>query len=124
MSKEIAEEMQERLPGLTVPQVCFNGEHLGDYDTVFKMNETGELQELVKGMKKIGTGLQSDCETCGGSGFMVCTWCGGDRKSMAVDIGNVAHSDREQQGTTARLKCTACNENGLQACQKCMITDC
>ena len=124
MSKEVHEEFQERLPGMTVPQVCFNGEHLGGYDVVFKMNETGELQELVKKMRKIEVGKQSDCQTCGGSGFHVCTWCGGDRKSMAVEIGDTAHQDREQAGTMVGLKCTACNENGLQACQTCMMTDC
>ena len=124
MSKEIHEEFQERLPGKMVPQVCFNGEYLGGYDVVFKMNETGELQELAKKMKKIEVGKQSDCQTCGGTGFTVCTWCGGDRNSMAVEIGDTAHVDREQAGTMVGLKCTACNENGLQACQSCMMTDC
>jgi hypothetical protein len=36
---------------------------------------------------------------------------------MGVNIG------KAQTGTVAHLKCTACNENGLTACQECMTTE-
>jgi hypothetical protein len=62
MSQEINAELKERLPGLTVPQVCFNGEHLGGFAEVFKMNETGKLQELTKEMKKLEIGIESECD--------------------------------------------------------------
>ena len=122
MSKDIHEEFMQRLPGMKVPQVCFNGAHLGGHDEVFKMNELGDLQKMVAKMQKLADGEASECGDCGGTGFVVCQWCGGDRRSMAVSIGEVGGEDRENTGTVARLKCTACNENGLAQCQTCMMT--
>ena len=63
---------------------------------VFKMNETGELQDLTQKMKKLEVGIVSECDGCGGSGFIICPWCGGDKRSMGVNIG------KAQNGTVAR----------------------
>ena len=64
--------------------------------------------------QKLEKEIPMECETCGGNGFLVCSWCGGDKKSMALRYGN--------SRTVAALKCTACNENGLTACPDCIHT--
>lgn len=112
MTRAIKEELQERLPKAVVPQCFFNGEHLGDFDTILQMNETGALQKLTKRMEKIEVNVTGECPDCSGEGFVLCNWCGGDkRKSMAVEFN---------RDVTAFLKCTACNENGLMLCKSCM----
>lgn len=114
MDKNLATELEQRRPGSELPQAFFNGEHLGGFDEVFKLNETGGLKKLTRKMKKIEVNITGDCKTCGGEGFLLCTWCGGNkRKSMAIEY-------KVPTRQTAFLKCTACNENGLMMCPDCM----
>ena len=56
-----------------------------------------------------------ECETCGGNGFLVCDWCGGDKKSIDMTYGETTKTSLR-----AALKCTACNENGLCPCPDCV----
>mmetsp|Transcript_11933 Transcript_11933/g.30678 ORF Transcript_11933/g.30678 Transcript_11933/m.30678 type:complete len:349 (+) Transcript_11933:897-1943(+) len=114
MDKSLGAELEFRLPGATLPQAFWNGEHLGDFAAILKMNETGQLQKLTKKMDKIEVNITGDCKLCGGEGFTLCTWCGGDkRKSMAISFDVPSRQ-------TAFLKCTACNDNGLMMCPECM----
>jgi len=58
-----------------------------------------------------------DCDYCGSQGFILCTECGGDKKSVHLQYGKSA-----REGLSHQLKCTACNENGLMVCRACMTS--
>ncbi len=47
ISKDFRQQLQERLPNSTVPQVFLNGQHLGDLTTIHFLNERGELLKLL-----------------------------------------------------------------------------
>lgn len=116
MSTAFAAELEARLPKENVPQAFFNGKYLGNSETILRMNETGELQELTKHMEKKKVMEDGDCEYCGGQGFIMCTECGGDKKSVQLQYGSA------RAGLQHALKCTACNENGLMVCRMCIST--
>lgn len=48
------------------------------------LNESGELASRLKGLEE---GALEDCRTCGGAGFVLCTWCQG----MIVAFVAVSH---------------------------------
>lgn len=102
---EYHKELKERLDDdmvVTVPQVFINGHHIGGYKELLDLNESGELAELLKSFEKVSGG---DCSVCANRGFVTCLWCQGSKKSV-----------RNRYGT---LRCTVCNENGLQVCPEC-----
>eukprot|EP00118_Oscarella_pearsei_P004363 m.18559 g.18559 ORF g.18559 m.18559 type:complete len:242 (+) comp27677_c0_seq4:491-1216(+) len=101
---EFHDELKERLgrSEITVPQVFVNGHHVGGQTEVMALNEAGTLADLLTLFEK---NHQSDCEVCGSKGFITCMWCQGSKKSI-----------RNRYGT---LRCTVCNENGLQLCPEC-----
>ena len=101
--------------GLEVPVVFASGVLLGDAAKVLYLNETGELKSLMRGYAEAPSG---DCQICGAAGYINCTWCQGSGKSMSTnfDTANTAIAG----GTKAlSLKCSLCNENGLQRCPEC-----
>eukprot|EP00052_Salpingoeca_macrocollata_P011537 m.88975 g.88975 ORF g.88975 m.88975 type:complete len:456 (+) comp18099_c0_seq2:662-2029(+) len=109
MDSATVKELEQRLPGATVPQVFVNGEYFGDAQKIRSLNETGELKKLLGGFEIRPT---QDCTQCGGAGFVPCTWCQGSKKSI--------HNPFEREDITKRaLKCTVCNEIGLQRCELC-----
>eukprot|EP00039_Didymoeca_costata_P008874 m.117983 g.117983 ORF g.117983 m.117983 type:complete len:634 (+) comp14267_c0_seq2:156-2057(+) len=109
MDKLYAKELQERLPGAMVPQIFAKGIHLGDYDLVFSLNERGLLKDLFA---EFEDRPMLDCTVCGGSGFILCTWCNGSKKSAAI-------SNRFETNKQKFLTCTVCNENALERCREC-----
>lgn len=123
LSREVRQQLQERLPNSTVPQVFLNGKHLGvsgspkmvrgsnayelfaqDLTAIHNMNENGELAKVFANVpvgvwlvgrhhrveqfltpfffywQKLKVGEAGKCSECDGRGFVVCEWCGGDRK--------------------------------------------
>lgn len=52
-----------------------------------------------------------DCKVCGGYGFVPCHKCGGSKNSIANSF----------TGMFRALRCTHCNENGLELCSACSI---
>ena len=110
MARQYFEELNERLPGVYPPQLFASGEHMGDFNTIFTMNERGEL---LKALEPFREKAMVDCTDCGGTGFVVCGWCGGSKKSTPIGHGFQA------AGEALALKCTVCNENALERCQNC-----
>lgn len=110
MDKTYATELAERNPGSYVPQLYVKGELLGGHNDVFKMNERGELTLALEGCEQRP---MEDCNMCAGTGFMLCTWCGGSMQSTPVS----SKFEKDHRKTT--LKCTVCNENGLERCREC-----
>ena len=80
---------------------------------VLEMNETGKLKEILKGF---AVQPVHGCTGCGGAGYITCNWCQGSGKSTKNPFAG--HKGAEV-GMTAVLKCTVCNENGLQRCPVC-----
>eukprot|EP00043_Microstomoeca_roanoka_P005410 m.55550 g.55550 ORF g.55550 m.55550 type:complete len:590 (+) comp12952_c0_seq1:39-1808(+) len=110
LSREFQREMSERLPGAKVPQVFFNGQHLGGIDEVYRLNENNKLQELFRKVPRRNVKEEYHCQVCADRRFVLCTWCGGDKKSMMSRFGK----------ELVKLKCTACNEHGLMKCPACV----
>eukprot|EP00042_Codosiga_hollandica_P044265 m.432617 g.432617 ORF g.432617 m.432617 type:complete len:593 (-) comp56750_c0_seq1:137-1915(-) len=108
MHPDYAKELETRLSGAKVPQLFFKAQHVGNYEQVLAMNETGKLKTLLADAPKRGI---QECGRCGGRGYFLCTWCQGSRKSLYhgfPELGNLA------------LKCTVCNKFGLQKCEECV----
>eukprot|EP00045_Choanoeca_perplexa_P015027 m.181338 g.181338 ORF g.181338 m.181338 type:complete len:603 (+) comp16870_c0_seq9:129-1937(+) len=103
------EELKKRTnnPQPAVPQVFVNGHHFGDYAKVQKLNETGELKALLQGFEERPS---QDCSRCGGRGFVNCSWCQGTKRSVANPYAKT---------TQGALRCTVCNEIGLERCNDC-----
>ncbi|KAH8291693.1 hypothetical protein KR018_006055 [Drosophila ironensis] len=110
MSLEYQQEMRERMHDETirVPQLFVEGQHLGDADTVERLNESGELRQLLKPYKSIATAYT--CQMCGGYRLLPCPSCSGSKKSV--------HRNHFTAEFVA-LKCMNCDEVGLVKCPNC-----
>ncbi|KAH8335172.1 hypothetical protein KR074_008011, partial [Drosophila pseudoananassae] len=110
MSVEYQQEMRERMHDETirVPQLFVEGQHLGDADVVERLNESGELRQLLKPYKSIATAYT--CQTCGGYRLLPCPSCSGSKKSV--------HRNHFTAEFVA-LKCMNCDEVGLVKCPNC-----
>lgn len=114
MDKTYIGELNERMPGAVVPQLFAGGEHIGGYDELFKMNERGEFKGRLGAFICDDSPMQ-DCGACAGSGFIMCSWCDGTRRSGAIASAFSTGNDTNK----GFLKCTVCNENGLERCREC-----
>ncbi|XP_017156620.1 glutaredoxin domain-containing cysteine-rich protein CG12206 [Drosophila miranda] len=110
MSVEYQQEMKERMHNKTirVPQLFVEGQHVGDADTVERLNESGELRQLLRPYKSIATAYT--CQTCGGYRLLPCPSCSGSKKSV--------HRNHFTAEFVA-LKCMNCDEVGLVKCPNC-----
>lgn len=100
--KELMERLATDKP--TVPQVFIKGHHIGDGKTIIDMNELSTLTPLLE---EFQTDELEECELCGGRGVLLCLWCQGSKKGIRNNFTD--------------LKCTVCNENGLQVCPECSL---
>jgi len=114
MDKQYARDLGERLPGQQVPQLFASGEHIGGYEEILKMNEVGEIKRRLD---EYAERPLDDCLECGGTGFVVCRWCGGSGKS--TPIGHAFQQADKGNASAFFLKCTVCNENNLERCRAC-----
>ena len=104
------QELEERLPGGRVPHLFVKSYCVGGLDAVEQLNDSGELSKLTRGCKQRAAGA-GKCTSCGGFGYVLCTWCQGSTKSRSHNF-----ADDPLKNT---LKCTVCNQNGLVQCTKC-----
>ncbi|KAF2614360.1 hypothetical protein F2Q70_00008722 [Brassica cretica] len=103
--KELQIALGEEKP-VCLPQVFVRGVHIGGMEEIKKLNDGGELGEMLKGLpvcESLGA-----CECCGDARFVPCTSCGGSTKVF-----------EEQEDAFKR--CNGCNENGLVRCKKCCL---
>ena len=89
-----------------VPEFVFNAPCFSLFSSVFP-SSAQRIENMISG----------DCDYCGSQGFILCTECGGDKKSVHLQYGESA-----RKGLSHQLKCTACNENGLMVCRACMTS--
>lgn len=109
MDSSYRKELQIALGGskpVCLPQVFIRGVHIGGIEEIKKLNDGGELGEMLKGFpvcESVGA-----CESCGDARFVPCTDCGGSTKVF---------EERED----GFKRCNGCNENGLVRCNKCCL---
>jgi len=108
MHKDYQSELDMRLAiqNASVPHVFVNGVSLGGVKELEHLNETGELKILLQNFERRTSGV---CSGCGGFRYINCTQCHGSKRSRRTRISREINV----------LRCTACNENGLQLCREC-----
>ncbi|KAF6216456.1 hypothetical protein GE061_000798 [Apolygus lucorum] len=110
MSREVQTELRDRMGQsyVELPQVFVEGQHIGDADTVEKLNECGELRKMLKPYRSMEA--CTTCQVCGGFRLLPCS-------SSAMEAKSV---HRNQFSTElVALKCMHCDENGLIKCYAC-----
>uniref|UniRef100_A0ABD2W8A5 Glutaredoxin domain-containing protein n=1 Tax=Trichogramma kaykai TaxID=54128 RepID=A0ABD2W8A5_9HYME len=109
-SSENQKELKERMRcnAITVPQLFIDGEYIGDANTVERLNETGELRQMLKPYKSLD--VCNTCQACGGYRLLPCPVCNGSKKSV--------HRN-DFTAEFVALKCMNCDEVGLVRCQYC-----
>ncbi|XP_061100221.1 glutaredoxin domain-containing cysteine-rich protein 1-like [Conger conger] len=107
-SKELEERCRKVGEPPSLPVVFIDGHYLGGAQKILGMNESGELQDLLNKIERVQH--PHTCPTCGGFAFIPCPMCHGSKMSVFRNCFTDAFK---------ALKCTACNENGLQPCPSC-----
>ncbi|XP_059201851.1 glutaredoxin domain-containing cysteine-rich protein 1 [Centropristis striata] len=109
---EYGKELEERCRRVgeppSLPVVFIDGHYLGGAEKILGMNESGELQDLLTKIERVQ--LPQTCQTCGGFAFVPCPMCHGSKMSVFRNCFTDSFK---------ALKCTSCNENGLQPCVSC-----
>ncbi|XP_045887086.1 glutaredoxin domain-containing cysteine-rich protein 1 isoform X2 [Micropterus dolomieu] len=109
---EYGKELEERCKRVgeppSLPVVFVAGHYLGGAEKILGMNESGELQDLLTKIERVQ--LPQTCQTCGGFAFVPCPMCHGSKMSVFRNCFTDSFK---------ALKCTSCNENGLQPCVSC-----
>ncbi|XP_072945742.1 glutaredoxin domain-containing cysteine-rich protein CG31559-like [Epargyreus clarus] len=110
MSTEYQDEIRDRMRSdqILVPQLFIDGQHVGDADTVEKLNESGDLRKMLKPYKS--PDACNTCQVCGGFRLLPCRICNGSKKSL--------HRNHFTAEFVA-LKCMNCDEVGLVRCDAC-----
>ncbi|KAJ4867757.1 Glutaredoxin family protein [Raphanus sativus] len=89
-----------------LPQVFIGGSHVGGVEEIMKLNDSGELAEMLKGFpacESLGA-----CRCCGDARFVPCSNCDGSTKVFEGKHGMFK-------------RCSKCNENGLVRCLECSL---
>ncbi|XP_034740123.1 glutaredoxin domain-containing cysteine-rich protein 1 [Etheostoma cragini] len=109
---EFGKELEERCKRVgespSLPVVFIDGHFLGGAEKILGMNESGELQDLLTKIERVQQ--PQTCQTCGGFAFIPCPMCHGSKMSVFRNCFTDSFK---------ALKCTSCNENGLQPCGSC-----
>ncbi|KAE8285667.1 Glutaredoxin domain-containing cysteine-rich protein 1 [Larimichthys crocea] len=109
---EYGKDLEERCKRVgeppSLPVVFIDGHYLGGAEKILGMNESGELQDLLTKIERVQH--PQTCQTCGGFAFIPCPTCHGSKMSVFRNCFTDSFK---------ALKCTSCNENGLQPCGSC-----
>ncbi|KAG9344034.1 hypothetical protein JZ751_012510 [Albula glossodonta] len=112
LNGEYGKELEERCQRVgeppSLPVVFIDGHYLGGAEKILGMNESGDLQDLLTKIERVQH--PHLCPTCGGFTFIPCPLCHGSKMSVFRNCFTDSFK---------ALKCTACNENGLQPCPNC-----
>nr|XP_006007236.1 PREDICTED: glutaredoxin domain-containing cysteine-rich protein 1 [Latimeria chalumnae] len=106
--KELDERCRKVSESPSLPVVFIDGHYLGGAEKILSMNETGDLQDLLTKIERVQH--PHACTSCGGFGFIPCSVCHGSKMSVFRNCFTDSFK---------ALKCTSCNENGLQRCKLC-----
>ncbi|KAM4621566.1 glutaredoxin domain-containing cysteine-rich protein 1 [Polymixia lowei] len=112
LDSEYGKDLEERCKRVgeppSLPVVFIDGHYLGGAEKILDMNESGELQDLLTKIERVQD--PHTCQTCGGFAFIPCPMCHGSKMSVFRNCFTDSFK---------ALKCTSCNENGLQPCLSC-----
>ncbi|CRK97312.1 CLUMA_CG010706, isoform A [Clunio marinus] len=110
MSHVHQQEIRDRMQTdeIDVPQLFVDGQYIGNADQVERLNEMGELRQMLKPFKCMDSTIT--CQVCGGYNMLPCPSCGGSKKSV--------HRNHFTAEFIA-LKCMNCDEVGLVKCFNC-----
>ncbi|OXU26100.1 hypothetical protein TSAR_010479 [Trichomalopsis sarcophagae] len=110
MSTESQTELRDRIgcAAIEVPQLFIDGQYIGDAHTVERLNESGELRQMLKPYKSLDA--CNTCQMCGGYRLLPCPVCNGSKKS---------EHRNEFTAEFIALKCMNCDEVGLVRCPNC-----
>ncbi|XP_057707156.1 glutaredoxin domain-containing cysteine-rich protein 1 [Corythoichthys intestinalis] len=112
LDSEYGKELEERCKRVgeppSLPVVFIDGHYLGGAEKILSMNESGELQDLLTKIERVQD--PEMCQRCGGFAFVPCPTCHGSKMSVFRNCFTDSFK---------ALKCTSCNENGLQPCGSC-----
>ncbi|XP_035273171.1 glutaredoxin domain-containing cysteine-rich protein 1-like [Anguilla anguilla] len=112
LNGEFSKELEKRCRTVgeppSLPVVFIDGHYLGGAEKIMGMNESGDLQDLLTKIERVQH--PHTCPTCGGFAFVPCPMCHGSKMSVFRNCFTDSFK---------ALKCTACNENGLQPCPSC-----
>ncbi|XP_055641425.1 glutaredoxin domain-containing cysteine-rich protein CG12206-like [Toxorhynchites rutilus septentrionalis] len=110
MSNDYQQEIKDRMQSeaINVPQLFVDGQHVGDAESVERLNESGELRKMLKPYRCLESSFT--CKVCGGYRLLPCPSCGGSKKSI--------HRNHFTTEFIA-LKCMNCDEVGLVKCHNC-----
>ncbi|XP_056856298.1 uncharacterized protein At5g39865-like [Raphanus sativus] len=112
MDSKFRKELQSIILGgdaekpVCLPQVFIGGSHVGGVEEIMKLNDSGELAEMLKGFpacESLGA-----CRCCGDARFVPCSNCDGSTKVFEGKHGMFK-------------RCSKCNENGLVRCLECSL---
>jgi len=103
---ELETRLEIRLKKIRLPLVFLNGQFLGDDAELERMNEAGELREMMEPLRDRAA-VERVCVGCGGYRVVPCPGCGGSRVGSNMWHGSV------------KLRCTLCDMSGLVTCQMC-----
>ncbi|CDY30970.1 BnaC04g24540D [Brassica napus] len=104
--KELQSMVGDAEKPVCLPQVFIGDTHIGGVEEIMKLNDSGELVEMLKGFPAcecLGT-----CKSCGDARFVPCSNCDGSTKVF------------EEEDEMFK-RCSKCNENGLVRCLECCL---
>ncbi|XP_060936281.1 glutaredoxin domain-containing cysteine-rich protein 1 [Limanda limanda] len=112
LNSEYGKDLEERCKRVgeppSLPVVFIDGHYLGGAEKILGMNESGEFQDLMIKIERVQH--PQTCQSCGGFAFIPCPTCHGSKMSIFRNCFTDSFK---------ALKCTSCNENGLQPCESC-----
>ncbi|CAL8355984.1 unnamed protein product [Merluccius merluccius] len=112
LDSDYGKDLEERCKRVgeppSLPVVFIDGHYLGGAEKILDMNESGELQDLLTKIERAQH--HHPCQSCGGFAFIPCPMCHGSKMSVFRNCFTDSFK---------ALKCTSCNENGLQPCPSC-----
>ncbi|XP_062333066.1 glutaredoxin domain-containing cysteine-rich protein 1 isoform X1 [Osmerus eperlanus] len=112
LDSDYGKDLEERCKRVgeppSLPVVFIDGHYLGGAEKILDMNESGELQDLLTKIERVQQ--PHTCQSCGGFAFVPCPMCHGSKMSVFRNCFTDSFK---------ALKCTSCNENGLQPCLSC-----
>jgi len=103
---ELETRLETNLSSLKLPLIFLNGNLIGDESVLERLNETGELKDMVRTLRD-KEGVQRVCQVCGDTRVTPCPGCRGSKVGTNMWHGRV------------KLKCTICDMAGLVSCDMC-----
>ncbi|XP_074325472.1 uncharacterized protein At3g28850-like [Apium graveolens] len=124
--EELKELLGSNIGGL--PRVFLGKRYIGGAEEVRRLNEDGQLEEVLEGCEKVDDGddrrysVSAVCEGCGDVRFIPCETCSGSCK-IYYEADEYEEEEEEEveneESDFGFQRCPDCNENGLIRCPLC-----